>query len=294
MRDIEYDSFGPWIYEIDETHTMPPVFRDHYNIAECPKMLFKIPVNEERRNLRPGMNMYRLVVGLYKSYIYILALSNGQVSETKIAYDDIEAVANSIDLLEGIFTLYIGTGMYEIDYNASSAEIMNRVVAIVREELKGTGRPANTPIVRSDIVEFADNLSTLYKNMFMDMKKREKVITPVLFQKRVDVQYLSNIILYKVVNFFLQSELLSSMYISLEKELVLISRGNCFNYRRFPVHKKAVYYIPFQTIRTITITDSKKYRNISRVSIDIGNNVIESFVEKNNRDLNNLMSFGIV
>ena len=116
----------------------------------------------------------------------------------------------------------------------------------------------------------------------------------MLFQKRVDVQYLSNIILYKVVNFFLQSELLSSMYISLEKELVLISRGNCFNYRRFPVHKKAVYYIPFQTIRTITITDSKKYRNISRVSIDIGNNVIESFVEKNNRDLNNLMSFGIV
>ena len=43
----------------------------------------------------------------------------------------------------------------------------------------------------------------------------------MLFQKRVDVQYLSNIILYKVVNFFLQSELLSSMYISLEKELVL-------------------------------------------------------------------------
>ena len=64
MRVSEYDAFGPWAYEIDEDHPLPPLFVPWVEHPEDYRMLFKLPRDIERRKATPDMDLYDYVVGV--------------------------------------------------------------------------------------------------------------------------------------------------------------------------------------------------------------------------------------
>ena len=63
MRISEYDAFGPWVYDVDGEHPLPPLFVPFVDMSKSWRMLLKIPRDIERRRATPDMDLYDFVVG---------------------------------------------------------------------------------------------------------------------------------------------------------------------------------------------------------------------------------------
>ena len=75
----EYDRFGPWAVAISDDDPPPPLFEPLIERRE-PMLAIKIPRSVERRNARPGMDLYDYLVCLYEHDLVILARAEDGVS----------------------------------------------------------------------------------------------------------------------------------------------------------------------------------------------------------------------
>ena len=62
----EYNAFGPWVYEIDDAHPLPPLFASCFTDNDEAILKIKVPREIERRNAAPGMELYDFVIALYE------------------------------------------------------------------------------------------------------------------------------------------------------------------------------------------------------------------------------------
>lgn len=70
----EYNAFGPWIYEIKHREDMPRCFLPWYNEVDKAPILLKVPVNRDRRDARPGQDLYRALVAVDPIRLVLLTL----------------------------------------------------------------------------------------------------------------------------------------------------------------------------------------------------------------------------
>ncbi len=67
LNTAEYDSFGPWVFEISEQCPIPALFEPNVNSDNNTLLSIKIPRDIERRNANPEMHLYNYVVNLYET-----------------------------------------------------------------------------------------------------------------------------------------------------------------------------------------------------------------------------------
>lgn len=133
MRVSEYDAFGPWIYEIDEDHPLPPLFAPHVEHPEAYRMLLKLPRDIERRKATPDMDLYDYVVGVDETGIRVWSHREKEVDTAAISFGETGGVRLYQRLLKGVCTLYGGEGTVTLPYNTVSADTFWKLLDLVRQ-----------------------------------------------------------------------------------------------------------------------------------------------------------------
>ncbi len=141
----EYNAFGPWIQEIRAREEMPPVFLPWYSEFEHSSFLLKIPINRERRDARPGQNLYQTVLAIEKGRLGFLTLGASQRVECRVLpWEDILALRNFHVLLRGEFRFFLKNGSEEFfPYNAVSLPLVERVLDFLSS---APGQAAGRPV----------------------------------------------------------------------------------------------------------------------------------------------------
>ena len=287
MQDKEYTAFGPWIYEIDEEHQMPPVFKKHFNQENNHTILFKIPVNMERRGLRPGMHMYDYVVGTYSDYVFIMQRNGDDVILKKVYYSEIAAIENSIDILRGSLVIYLNSELYSIVYNAVSKDIVDKLVEIVRTNI------AETEIDLSDfdksLLDY--NPSIGFNNIYASLSQNIENIRFIAYQSKKRIKYKMEKFWDRITSFILLPELTEFMILATSKDLIIISCGKNVNFRNFPVHKRSYLFVPFKSIMSISVNSDDCYEDVLQYNIVAGNNSFVIKTSAQNSSINELNNF---
>lgn len=285
MGSREYDAFGPWIFEITEEHPLPGIFKGYFDLSYNWTMLIKIPVNEERRLLKPGMNMYDYVIGALDDKIIIAHRIKDSVEMNEIRCSEILAIKNEINLLYGMLNIYTDESVFEIQYNAISEEIVQNLVRIIRKNLSvNEGELQIDGLDRKDV-----NLSFFYNNILKRFKKNEDNLKIVTYQKEKVLQYRKNNILTKFLRLFFKYVLLESLYLSNTFEIIVIERGLGIDKMGRTNYGTVYYYLPCFSILDVTVKPHKKFKDTDELKVKIGKYVFNLFVASGNKGIKNIL-----
>ena len=139
-RQHEYDRFGPWAIEVTTADPAPPLFRPHLTRADPALLSIKIPRHIERRNARPGMDLYDYLVCLYEDDLTVMQRVGHEVRTETVRYQDVQYLRVSQDLLRGCLHLGLPGRPFELPYNTVSEALMERAVGLVRARYAGQTR----------------------------------------------------------------------------------------------------------------------------------------------------------
>ncbi len=132
----EYDAFGPWIDPVRSEAEMPPRFRAVYAEHKSAHCLLKVPIRAERENVRPGMDLYRMVIAVHDDRISFLQPAEDYVVTRSIAWEEIAAVRNSENLMIAGFSLLLKSGdTFDIEFSAVSIQRLEQVTDYIRNRL---------------------------------------------------------------------------------------------------------------------------------------------------------------
>ena len=129
----EYDAFGPWIYEIKDERDTPRRFRAACGRHYGARILLKVPRNIERRDARPGMDLYVAVLAVYDHGVSLVRLIDERVVAQDLVWSDVAMLENYKDLLYSRMTLMLRDGgAFALEYNTVSSTLIREVTDFVR------------------------------------------------------------------------------------------------------------------------------------------------------------------
>lgn len=279
MYISEYDAFGPWVYEIDDKHPMPQNFRTHIDLATNAKMMIKIPVNEDRRKMRPEMILYDQVVCVYDNRLMLYRYVNGKIEVKQIDYAGIEAIETDMSLLKGIVRFYTTTGIYSFGYNTVSEEVISKLMALLRARIS---TPVENPPLPCRTSE--DDLTYFTMEIWKRIKKQDKNIQIVAYQPEMAISHAHQNLFMKIVGKFFSSLLPDALFMQNTRELVVISRAGKIGYSTNNHYNYSLSYFPLDQICSIKKESMHRYKNIVKITIETGRNISLFYVDKSNSE----------
>jgi hypothetical protein len=178
----EYDAFGPWVDAVRSEAEMPPRFRAAYQEHRGAHFLLKVPIAADRLAVRPGMNLYRLVLAVHDDRLSLLRLAEGRIATQTVVWADIAAVRSSTNLLHANWALLLKDGnSVAFDYNTVSSRRLDAVTGFIRDQLTpGAVRPNDETAGAS--LAIAD---LFYQNMLMSVRNGvPRPVVPLHFEPR--------------------------------------------------------------------------------------------------------------
>jgi hypothetical protein len=131
----EYDAFGPWIYEIKDERDTPKRFRAACGRHYGARFLLKVPRNVERRDTRPGMDLYVAVLAVYDHGVSLMRLTDESVVTQDLVWSDVAILESYKDLLYSRLTLMLRRGgAFALEYSTVSSALMRKVTDFVRSQ----------------------------------------------------------------------------------------------------------------------------------------------------------------
>lgn len=279
-KKAEYNAFGPWILETTEKYPLPPLFIPYYKEDENYLMRIKIPRNIERRKANPDMDLYDYVIGLYENYIYILERDGENVKESKVFYDKIECLENYINLLSGKMNIFLDDRKVTIPYNAVSEDIIASMMRIIRDKY---ARKAYSQMQSPYDNKHINIKETLYNNLLYEMNINGEKMNINVIQHSVRL-HKGNNIWEKSLQLLKDESLLSTLHLSSESEILIITRGTPFKKRTDRVYSYSYTYIPIERICRVTFEKDNCYSNLQRLDLHTKNNVFMFYFNDSNRE----------
>ena len=280
--DAEYHSFGPWIFEISEKHPLPPIFIPYYKKFDDQLLLVKIPRNIDRKDAKPGMDLYDYVIGMYEDYMYILERKDNTVEENKITYREIEGLNILNDLLIGELTLYLTNRVLKIPYNTVSDDLIHKMVKISRDRyanavclLKGKNAYEPNQLKKTDV---------LFSNLLKDMERNGDLFNNIFVQPAVNLKTNKSNILRKIFK-ITREKLLNSLYLTNDKELAVITRGQLITKGRDAIYSYSHTYIPFEKLQDIVLDNDENYNNLKRLFFRTDHHTFMFYFENGNKQI---------
>ncbi|WP_407343674.1 hypothetical protein [Pengzhenrongella phosphoraccumulans] len=133
-RSAEYDAFGPWIDEIRDPADVPRLYRDHPLDLANLRLVLKVPRNVARRDATPDMDLYDHLLAVGPASMTVLSRQGDGYSERRVAFDDIAAISDSVNLLDGRLVVHTLSGpAVTVGYNGASRQVVARLVRVLRE-----------------------------------------------------------------------------------------------------------------------------------------------------------------
>lgn len=276
MGVSEYDAFGPWVYEIDEDHPLPPLFVPYVDSRRTYQMLFKVPRNLERRRATPDMDLYDQVVGLDGRAVYIWTRREKRVEFTAVPFREITGLRLYQKLLLGICTIYGQDKRTEIRYNTVSASILWRFTDLIRGAYPEQGAaPAglqDIPPLREEGVDI-----WLY-NQMRDLRERGTSFAPDAYQPcwstpRTGLRF----------PWEKPEEFAGTLYLHNDRELLLLRSGK-------PERKGEQKYsaeftsIPWTSLRGVSLTRSGPNADCVTAEFQLPSAALRTEVQAANRE----------
>ena len=185
----EYNAFGPWAYEITDTHPMPRLFTPFFTADDGALLKIKIPREVERRNAAPGMDLYDYVIALYEDSLLILKREGGQVKKFQIASGDFRGVRIYENMLKGGYTVFAANGTVAFPFNAVSIDLFQKLTNLILEKLQGGNTAGRKYDTSSLPVTETMPEAVLLENMLHDVQMKLPGIRVGAVQKSVDVHH---------------------------------------------------------------------------------------------------------
>jgi len=93
----EYDAFGPWIYEIKAESDTPKRFRAACAGHRDARFLLKAPRDIDRRDVRPGMDLYVAVLAVHDDGLSLMRLTDEGVVSQDVVWSQVAALESHKD-----------------------------------------------------------------------------------------------------------------------------------------------------------------------------------------------------
>lgn len=133
VRNDEYDAFGPWIDEVDSVASTPRLYRDYPIDFDAALLVLKVPRDIERRNATPAMHLYDALIIVLPDTITVLARSGDTYTTQAAQLDDLFAVEDSVNLLDGRLTIHLtDRAPITVHYNGSARGSISRLIDLLR------------------------------------------------------------------------------------------------------------------------------------------------------------------
>lgn len=147
----EYDLFGPWVFEIQQQEDIPETFASQVALTDETELAFKIPRRIERRNARPGDDLYDYLVTLDGAAVTVYRRASAGVETESVPYARMIAVETLHDLLHGELVLISDAETFRVPFNTVSEDVIGQAVEIIRAHLRGEVR--SVPAAAVDLEE---------------------------------------------------------------------------------------------------------------------------------------------
>ena len=244
----EYDRFGPWVTEISDVDPAPRLFERYVTRSEPPLLSVKIPRHIERRNARPGMDLYDYVVSVYQDELVVLERAGSEVSSTTCRLRDVQLVRVTHCLLRGNVHLEVPSRPLDLPYNTVSDTLMHRLVELIRQRYAREPGPTLT----APTFEVPTGMLSFYFGQLLEAERRHHPDMRLLAaQGTVPVVSAAMGPLRRLLFRVADKRLLEAMHLSDGSELRIMSRGATYAYRWEGAYGLETTYIPVANVRSV-------------------------------------------
>lgn len=263
LRSKEYDAFGPWVFEIDEHHGMPPLFSGYAHLQARSVMMFKLPRKIERRNSNPNMHLYDAVVGLFDTHLLLLSRNKNSVHERRVEYNDIQAIKNVQCLLLGELLLYTNTNVIKINYNTVSENIISKAITAIRDLQNNKTSSLGLPAMSYDFETF----DHLYVNLLKKIEREDSSAQLVAYQPAIQLPKKGGF-LGRIARFFtVAPSLQCTAFVSNDRDIIIISRTTAIKSPKEVSFSYSYTFLPIARIKTVSRESFNKESTLLKLTL---------------------------
>lgn len=266
VRTPELDGFGPWILRVGTSDELPPLFR-HVDLAGA-RAAVKIPRPIERRDARAGMDLYDALVVVRGDGVEVWSRAPGAPEgrvRRWLAADDLLALEDSTDLLDGMLRLHARAGApVGIPYNGSSSDVVRTLLDEIRSFWRrpdGFGYPAeDVPLDALGLHDVA--LVSLHR----DLQRHDPLLRPVLLRRRRTARRAGNGFVGAVDRAW-PTILHAAVVETTGSELVVLHRRVWLDHGRRGVHSLATTVVPLTRGIRLEVTADPRWTGVRRLRL---------------------------
>ena len=274
----EYDRFGPWAIEISAEDPPPPLFAPSLTRIDPPLLSIKMPRQIERRDARPGMDLYDSLICLYEDDLEVHQRVGQEVRSDTCRYADVQHLRVSRDLLAGNVHLGLPGRPFDLSYNTVSDELMSRLVTIVRQRYGGPHRPAP---MGTEIEVSAGELSFSFEGLLATERRQQSGMRLLAAQATVPVGSRGMTAGRRLFVRIASKRLLESMHLTDGRELMIIGRGRTYASWWQGIFGADTCYIPLANLRGITWQEDARNAAVTLVLETGGGSSVHVFAHDN-------------
>lgn len=214
----EQHRFGPWLIEITSETLIPPQYIEYKRKILAADFAVKVPINKDRKDVRPGMLLYKQVLVFGEKEVTILTAKGSRIDEVTVFLKDIMYVIRGGELLNNYIEFGTDEQNHCIEYYTVSEELTSKILGYIRYEFRKDSRPKKN-LLRH--MSSADH-SALYK-YFLKKEKDSTEIKAIAHQKEMFVTKYSEKFIQQLINRFNKKKMDEVLFMTNGVELIMAS-----------------------------------------------------------------------
>jgi hypothetical protein len=285
-RSKEYDAFGPWLYEIDEEHEIPRLFRDCCDKDDGYLLLFKVPRHIERRKASPNMDLYDYLIGASETCLKIFRRAGKKVVEQSVDYSDVFAVKDTHALLKGELVLYTYGEPVSVEYNTVSEDIILKLIKIIGSRISGAARIVGMEGIPDEYDKGReDSVDMLFENLLGKLKSSNPGTCLVAYEPGSEINWTRDIRSKLALNACVPAKL---AFVTDDRELIVISQELNKKNRSKETVDHAYLYVPYQNIKRVNAIPFDGEHEISIMELNAGSKTLRFVFKTGNSSVTEL------
>lgn len=272
----ELDRFGPWVLEISSSDPPPRLFLPYLVGQDDPLLAIKVPRRIERRDARPGMDLYDYLVCLYSADLEVMRRDAHGVRRWTCAYRDIGYLSVTRTLLRGMLRLATPAGTCDVPFNTTSDRPVQRVIDLIRDRCPRGRRCEATPRAVDGPER---SLSFGMRHRLRELRREQPGMRPVAVQDTLALGAHGDSAGRRLFSRMTGRRLLESVHCTDGQELLILDRAQRYAYRWEMVYGGATTYLPLASIRRVDRDDEAEV-TVATIHTD-GGSVTHAFARAN-------------
>ena len=279
----EYDAFGPWIYEVTETHPLPRVFVPWFGEDDQAVMKIKVPLKIERAKATPDMDLYEYVLALYNDRLRILHWQGTRVEEQVIDAKDFAGFRYYNNLLIGACTVFYKDGATSFSFNTVSEDLVKDFF-IRALSLFGNGDSVETGTASLPRIQ-PQTEAIMFTNQLHYISMKDPDVSVGAHQRSAGLKRKSGTEVENVAHMIWKEMNPEALHLYTDRDLIILEHGTFPNRAGMEDCGYTYTRVLLDRITGIEITDSGAYADLKDCSIRMGSNTITYHFSTGNEEM---------